>query len=144
MPIKAVDALKPKSKSISLLFQHVYWKFYNLLRDRYFFNKYSKSVPAIYFDKKYNCFISSQNVREYGCCEYVCSELTQSGVHYSYYLGECQSHAHTISEVFLLAYNKAEIFSIHEKDEIEYSRQEFEFIKKLIKQGKKDRKRVSK
>ena len=144
MPIKAVAELKPKSKSISLRFQHVYWKFHQLLRDRYFFRKYSNRAPTIYFDKKYNCFISSQNVREYGCCEYVCSELTHSGLHYSYYLDECQSHAHTINEVFLLAYNKAEIFSIHEKDEIEYSRQELEFIKKLIKQGKKDCKGVSK
>lgn len=125
--------------TISSWFQHAYWKLYYRLRNIYFIKKYSNKVPKIYYDKKYSCYINPQKIDEYGSCEYICSELVQSGVHYSYYLGECRSHAHTISEVFLLAYNKAEIFSIRKEDENEYSTQELEFIKKLINQGKKDR-----
>lgn len=43
-----------------------------------------------------------------------------------------------------LKFNKAEIFSIHKENEVEYSRQELELIKNLINQGKIDRQNVSK
>lgn len=112
--------------------------------DKYFMKKYADKPPLIYYDKKTDCYIHPQKISEYGCCEYICSELAKSGVHYSYYLGENRDHAHTISEVFLLAYNKAEFFSIHKENEVEYSRQELELIKNLINQGKIDRQNVSK
>ena len=95
--------------------------------DKYFMRKYADKPPLIYYDKKTDCYVHPK-----------------SGLHYSYYLGENRDHAHTISEVFLLAYNKAENFSIHKENEVEYSRQELELIKSLINQGKIDRQNVSK
>lgn len=94
--------MKKIKKSIPLWFQYVYWKLYYFLRNIYFIKKYSNKVPKIYYDKKYNCYINPQKINEYGCCEYVCSELVQQGVHYSYYLSERRYHVHTINEVFLL------------------------------------------
>ena len=101
--------------------------------------KYSPKVPKIYYDEKFQCYVNPIKIHEYGCLEYVCSEITWSGLYYTYNLNGRKTHGHTIGEAFLSAYNDAEIFSIPEESKTQYSKQELEFIKKLVTQGKLDR-----
>lgn len=121
------------------MFHKLYWKLKRSYEKHYFANKYSKLVPQIYYDKKYNCYIYPKVIDEQGCCEYICGEVVKSGCIYFYCLNDKKQHQHTISEVFLLAYNESEIFSIDTEDEILYSNQELEMICKLVEQGKTDR-----
>lgn len=117
----------------------IYWKIKSSGEKRYFTKKYSKLIPKIYYDKKYDCHINPKIIEERGCVEYICGEITRSGVIYHYFLGSQVDHAHTLGDVLIEAYNHAETFSIAPEHEGEYSSQELKFIDKLVAQGKLDR-----
>lgn len=120
-------------------FKELYWKITSVFEEWYFKKRYSKKDPQIYYDKLFQCYVHPRKPGEHGCFEYVCSELTESGLFYSYNLSGSKTHGHSIDAVFWSAYNDAEVFSINEEDKLQYSKQELEFIKKLTAQGKKDR-----
>ena len=109
-------------------------------KQREHFNKYKNMPPEIYYDIKYDVYVHPSITEEYGSCSYVASELTRSGCIYHFCIGKIRTHSHGLDEVYLLAYNKAKIFSINEEDEKEYSEQELDLIKNLIDKGKLDRK----
>lgn len=82
------------------------------------------------FDK--NCEIVRKEI------DYICAEIALGGCIYPYLIDNNHKHEHSISEIYLIAYNYAERFSISEQDKIYYSEQELNFINQLIKKGKYD------
>ena len=115
-----------------------YYKLKYFFENNYFNKKYKKLKPYIYYDKKYNIYINPLCINERGDIDYVCGETVQGGCIYPYLIDGESEHEHSISAVFLHAYNNAEKFSISPKDKIYYSKQELDFINKLIQQGKFD------
>lgn len=116
-----------------------YWNIKVALENSYFKRKYSNLTPMIYYDRKYQVYVNPKLIDERGCAEYVCSESVCDSLIYSYIIDRVNTHAHTISEVFLDAYNTSETFLISDEYREQYSKQEFDLICKLVNQGKIDR-----
>lgn len=116
-----------------------YWNVRYMWDDYYFKRKYLGLTSKIYYDRRRCVYVNPKRINERGCAEYVCSESVCDSLFYAYEINGSGSHAHTIAEVFIDAYNHSEIFSISEDNKQQYSQQEFDLICKLIEQGKKDR-----
>lgn len=116
----------------------IYWKIYYYYTDNYFEKKYSKRPPKIYYDKKYNEYVHP-HINDMGSIETLCSELAIYSVTYNYELNGKYEHCHSISEVFIRAYNDSETFVIPQDCKNEYSQQELTMIEKIVKRGKDDR-----
>lgn len=116
-----------------------YW-YMNCMWDNYYFKrKYSRLTHQIYYDRRRCVYVNPKIINERGCAEYICSESVRDSLFYSYSINGTDTHAHTIAEVFLAAYNQSDLFSISEKNNVQYSQQEFDLICKLVEQGKNDR-----
>lgn len=117
---------------------NLYYKLKNFFENNYFDKKYKNLEPKIYYDKKYDMYVNPLYINERGDIDYVCAETARGGCIYPYLIDNNHEHEHSISEVYLLAYNYPERFSISEQDKIYYSEQELNFINQLIKKGKYD------
>lgn len=111
-----------------------YW-----FRQRYLRKKYAKKLPKLYYDRRYDTYISSAKPEEDGGILWVCSELTGTGLIYKYRLGKEETHTHGFEGVLQEAYNHAEMFSIPEEYRDQYSAQELRFLEKLIQRAHRDR-----
>ena len=114
----------------------LYYKLKMFFENKYFNKKYKNLKPKIYYDKRYNMYVNPLYINERGDSDYVCAQTAHGGCIYPYLIDNICEHEHSISAVFIRAYNDAENFSISEPDKIYYSKQELDFIDKLVKQGK--------
>ena len=119
------------------------FKYYNIkskIEDkitRFRFRKINNKIP--FYDKKkkiYRLFFDDINrYDEFGCIEYIVSEYINDGLIYEFNINGERTHEHTFSGVLdniLIEYkkgNKVDIIGF----ENEYSKQEQNVIKKLIK-----------
>lgn len=116
-----------------------YWNMMLALQEHYFKRKYSNRTPKIYYDQRHRVYVNPKIISERGCAEYVSSESVGEWVFYAYKINGTETHAHSITAVFIEAYNNSETFSISEEHKEQYSKQELDMIYKLVKQGKDDR-----
>lgn len=118
--------------------ESICWRVYDFYRNNYFDKKYSKRKPQIYYDKKYKNYVHPY-INDITDIETLCSDLVMYSITYNYELNGKLEHVHTISEVFICAYNNSEIFFIPEDCKNEYSQQELIMIEKIVRKGKGDR-----
>lgn len=119
----------------SLFSRARYW-----FRQRYLRKKYGEKPPKLYYDRRYDTYISPMKLKEDGSITWVCGELAGDCLIYKYRLGDVDTHGHEFEGVLLDAYDHAEEFSIPEEYREQYSAQELEFLKKLVERGRGDRK----
>ena len=111
-----------------------YW-----FRQRYLRKKYEKKPPKLYYDRRYDTYISPAKLEEDGEILWVCCELAETSLIYEYRLGERETHDHDFANILRDAYDHAEEFSIPEEYREQYSAQELAFLDKLVERGRRDR-----
>lgn len=116
----------------------LYWKIRYYLEDLYFKKKYAGKLAQIIYDRRFKCYVCPTLLAERSPnLTYVCSEVAKDGLYYGYKIRGIETHAHTLEELLIDAYNEAETFTL--LDENELSQQELNLVNKLIAQGKQDR-----
>ena len=118
----------------SLFSRARYW-----FRQRYLRKKYGEKPPKLYYDRRYDTYISPMKLEEDGDISWVCSELAGTCLVYKYRPGKEETHTHGFEGVLREAYNHAEVFSIPEECRGQYSAQELRFLEKPIRRAHRDR-----
>ena len=118
----------------SLFFRARYW-----FRQRYLRKKYGEKPPKLYYDRRYDTYISPMKLKEDGSITWVCGELAGDCLIYKYRLGDVDTHEHEFEGVLRDAYDHGEEFSVPEEYRDQYSAQELNFLEKVAERGRRDR-----